>query len=309
MKTLKTIVYGMAILFAISFVGSICYILFSNSPGTNTIITELAGKILHLIKILFYLFLILLVLGVVGGTIYYLSTRPATGNAGANTQPNGWQEFRTKAYEFITSFFINIGKVIKWMAKEAKILFILIVLGISLWMILEFSPGLAKKWAGAKPPKGVEWSTKQYLQANGWWPDGKKTIWFWQDSKPKVAKKEPLTMWDYFDNVNERSYMLKKQAIDSGLYDKPSASKITTTDQNTSSGSGSGTSINQSGQTVNIDAIVSKHPLTKAIQSGSTVSTDPGTTNWNQGQGVTISQQIDVDAVMKNHPLYNDLKN
>ena len=116
-------------------------------------------------------------------------------------------------------------------------------------------------------------------------------------------------MWDYFDNVNERSYMLKKQAIDSGLYDKPSASKITTTDQNTSSGSGSGTSINQSGQTVNIDAIVSKHPLTKAIQSGSTVSTDPGTTNWNQGESQTISEQIDVDAVMKNHPLYNGMKN
>lgn len=293
----------MAILFAISFVGSICYILFSNSPGTNTIITELAGKILHLIKILFYFFLALIVIVIVIGGIYYLSTRPTTGTGGASI----WTGFPTKFYDFLGSFFASIGSVIKWMAKEARIVFIFLVIFVCLWLTMEFTPKLAAKWAGVKPPKNVEWSTKQYLQANGWWPDGKKTIWFWQDSKPKVAKKEPLSMWDYFDNVNERSYMIKKQAIDSGLYDKPSATN-STVDQGASSGSGSGTSINQSGQTVNIDAIVANHPLTKSIQ-GSTVSADQGTTNWNQGQGVTISEQVDVDAVMKNHPLYNDLKN
>jgi len=284
MKTLKIIIYGMAILFAISFVGSICYILFSNDSGTNAMIAELAGKALHLMKILFYVFLILLVLGIVGGGIYYLSTRPVNSgdddNNGADTGPHPASKFLDMMGGAISTIFTSFVSMITWMAKEMKATFVILVIGLCLALALYNIPTLAGLWGGAYAPKDKKWSAKQALIANGLWPDGKKTVWFWQSSKsyPKLARTvdKEIGLIEAYDRHDQRRYELTNRLIDSGLYKM----KTTTT---TSTNESPSTSQTQKASIPNLDESLMTKRIKNSANAGVTASTGTSNTEWNMG--------------------------
>jgi hypothetical protein len=122
-------------------IGSITSILFTKSDDVELV--SIMHGFLHFMKITCWILLILTVLGIIGAIIWFLLTRKKKNDDGSESI---WSGFSEKFLESIGNFFTSIGKIIVWMAKEAKVLFVLLIIGLSIWLTMEFAPRLAKKW-------------------------------------------------------------------------------------------------------------------------------------------------------------------